>query len=72
MPNSVEACKTQFINQLKEADFVRWRNTNKVTSLRRVDIEAGWDGIVQGESSANRFPYTQTESIQDMVTDLLE
>ena len=50
LPNNVEACKTQFLNQLKEADFVRWRNTNKVTSLRRADLEAGWDGIVQGES----------------------
>lgn len=49
LPNNVEACKTQFLNQLKEADFVRWRNTNKVTSLRRADLEAGWDGIVQGE-----------------------
>ncbi len=49
MPSSVEACQTQFINQVKEADFVRWRNTNKVTSLRRADLEAGWDGIVQGE-----------------------
>ena len=50
MPNSIAACKTQFINQVKEADFVRWRNTNKVTSLRRADLEAGWDGIVQGDS----------------------
>ena len=49
LPASAEACRTQFINQVKEADFVRWRNTNKVTSLRRADLEAGWDGIVQGQ-----------------------
>lgn len=50
MPSSIDACKSQFNNNLKEADFVRWRNTNKVTSLRRADLEAGWEGIVQGKS----------------------
>ncbi|RSH92093.1 autophagy protein 5, partial [Saitozyma podzolica] len=39
--SSPEACRTQWINQLKEADFVRWRNTAKVTSLRKGDLEAG-------------------------------
>jgi hypothetical protein len=48
VPNSLEACKNHFVNSLKEADFVKWRNTNKVTSLRKVDLDAGWDGIVQG------------------------
>lgn len=48
LPNSIEACKTQFVNQVKEGDFVRWGNTKKVTGLRRADLEAGWDGIVQG------------------------
>lgn len=46
MPNSIEVCKSQWLNQVKEADFVRWRNTNRVTNLRRVDLEAGWDGIL--------------------------
>ncbi|WVF69945.1 hypothetical protein IAT40_004730 [Kwoniella sp. CBS 6097] len=49
MPNNVETCKTQWLNQVKEADFVRWRNTNRVTNLRRTDLEAGWDGIVQDD-----------------------
>lgn len=49
MPNSPEACQTQFLNALKEADFVRWRNTNKVTNMRRADLESGWEGIVKGE-----------------------
>lgn len=48
MPNTVEACQTQFINALKEADFVRWRNTNKVTNMRRADLESGWEGIFKG------------------------
>ncbi|GFZ47638.1 Autophagy protein 5 [Saitozyma sp. JCM 24511] len=47
--SSPEACRTQWINQLKEADFVRWRNTAKVTSLRKGDLEAGWDGIIQDD-----------------------
>jgi autophagy-related protein 5 len=49
MPNSIDACKTQYINQLKEADFVRWRNTNKVTNLRKADLDGGWEGLVSGE-----------------------
>ncbi|KAK4685003.1 autophagy-related protein 5, partial [Tremellales sp. Uapishka_1] len=49
LPNSVEACKTQFVNQLKEADFIRWGNVRKVTGLRRQDLEAGWDGMVQDD-----------------------
>ncbi|KAK1921517.1 autophagy protein Apg5-domain-containing protein [Papiliotrema laurentii] len=49
VPNSLEACKNHFVNSLKEADFVKWRNTNKVTSLRKVDLDAGWDGIVQDD-----------------------
>jgi len=49
LSNTVEACKTQFVNQVKEGDFVRWGNTKRVTGLRRADLEAGWDGLVQGE-----------------------
>ncbi|ODN82308.1 hypothetical protein L202_02587 [Cryptococcus amylolentus CBS 6039] len=49
MPNDLATCKSQWLNQVKEADFVRWRNTSRVTNLRKVDLEAGWDGIVLGE-----------------------
>lgn len=49
VPKGIEACKTQFVNQVKEADFVRWGNTKRVTSLRRGDLEAGWDGVVGGD-----------------------
>lgn len=51
--NTVEATKSQFLNSLKEADFVRWRNTKRVTGLREVDLEAGWDGILNGELHRN-------------------
>lgn len=54
--NTVEACKSHYVNALKEADFVKWRNTNKVTSLRKVDLDAGWEGIVQGELESVRLP----------------
>ncbi|WRT64845.1 uncharacterized protein IL334_001781 [Kwoniella shivajii] len=49
MPNNIETCKNQWLNQIKEADFVRWRNTNKVTSLRKTDLDNGWDGIMQDD-----------------------
>ncbi|WWC67865.1 uncharacterized protein I206_101782 [Kwoniella pini CBS 10737] len=49
MPNNIENCKSLWLNQVKEADFVRWRNTNKVTSLRKTDLDNGWDGIVQDD-----------------------
>lgn len=49
LPNTVEVCKAQYMNQLKEADFVRWRNTTRVTNMRRPDLDAGWEGVVQGE-----------------------
>ncbi|WWC59341.1 uncharacterized protein I303_101893 [Kwoniella dejecticola CBS 10117] len=49
MPNSIENCKTRWLNETKEADFARWRNTNKVTSLRKGDLDNGWDGIVQDD-----------------------
>ena len=51
MPNTIESCKTQFVNQVRQADFVRWRNTNKVTNMRKPDLDAGWDGILQGMCS---------------------
>ncbi|KAK6903806.1 autophagy protein 5 [Kwoniella mangroviensis CBS 10435] len=52
MPNNIETCKTQWLNQIKEADFVRWRNTNKVTGLRKTELDNGWDGIVQDDYDA--------------------
>ncbi|BEI86507.1 hypothetical protein CcaverHIS002_0607940 [Cutaneotrichosporon cavernicola] len=49
VPPTVEAVKTHFVSQVKEADFVRWGNTKRVTGLRRADLEAGWDGVVAGD-----------------------
>ncbi|EDR00718.1 uncharacterized protein LACBIDRAFT_295743 [Laccaria bicolor S238N-H82] len=43
-PN-VEACKQAFMGQLKEADFIRWGSTKRMTGLRKVDQDAIWEGI---------------------------
>jgi autophagy-related protein 5 len=52
LPNNPEQCRTQWVNQVKEADFVRWRNTSRSTGLRRGEFDAGWDGIVNGKSAS--------------------
>lgn len=49
LPNNPETCKQRFMNQLKEADLARWRNTSRVTALRKVELDAAWEGIVNGE-----------------------
>ncbi len=49
IPPTLEAVKTHFVSQVKEADFVRWGNTKRVTGLRRADLEAGWDGVAAGD-----------------------
>lgn len=49
IPSSAESVKTHFTSQVKEADFVRWGNTKRVTGMRRADLEAGWDGVVAGD-----------------------
>ena len=48
---SVDACRTNFMNLVKEADFVRWGSTRRVTQLRKVDQDALWEGVVQSQSS---------------------
>ncbi|KAJ7072478.1 autophagy protein Apg5-domain-containing protein [Mycena amicta] len=43
-PNA-EACKQAFMGQLKEADFIRWGNTKRMTGLRKADQDGLWEGI---------------------------
>lgn len=33
------------MGQLKEADFIRWGNTKRMTSLRKPDQDGIWEGI---------------------------
>jgi autophagy-related protein 5 len=42
---SVEACKQAFMGQIKEADFLRWGNTKRVTGLRKQEQDGIWDGL---------------------------
>lgn len=48
--NSIEVCKTGFMHQLKEADFVRWGNTKRVVNLRREEQGGIWEGVVESAS----------------------
>lgn len=47
LSNSVETCRIAFISLLKEADYIRWGNTRRITGLRRADLEGAWEGIVE-------------------------
>lgn len=42
---TLDACKQAFMNQLKEADFIRWGNTRRMTALRKADQDGLWEGI---------------------------
>ncbi|KAF9509400.1 hypothetical protein BS47DRAFT_1301504 [Hydnum rufescens UP504] len=42
---TAEACKQAFMGQIKEADFLRWGNTKRVTSLRKQDQDGMWEGL---------------------------
>jgi len=42
---SIEACKQAFMGQLKEADFLRWGNTKRMTGLRGAEQDGIWEGI---------------------------
>jgi len=40
-----EACKQAFMGQIKEADFLRWGNTKRVTGLRKQEQDGMWEGL---------------------------
>ncbi|KAF7795506.1 hypothetical protein EIP86_006668 [Pleurotus ostreatoroseus] len=42
---TTEACKQAFMGQLKEADFIRWGNTKRMTGLRKAEQDGLWEGI---------------------------
>ncbi|KAI0093454.1 autophagy protein Apg5-domain-containing protein [Irpex rosettiformis] len=42
---SAETCKQAFMGQMKEADFIRWGNTKRMTSLRKAEQDGLWEGI---------------------------
>lgn len=50
-----ESCKQAFMGQLKEADFLRWGNTKRVTGLRKAEQDGIWEGIKDRASAAPSF-----------------
>ncbi|THG96177.1 hypothetical protein EW026_g5604 [Hermanssonia centrifuga] len=42
---TTEACKQAFMGQMKEADFIRWGNTKRMTGLRKAEQDGLWEGI---------------------------
>jgi autophagy-related protein 5 len=48
---SAEACKQAFMGQLKEADFIRWGSTKRMTSLRKAEQDGIWEGIKERTST---------------------
>ncbi|KAM0751896.1 APG5-domain-containing protein [Meredithblackwellia eburnea MCA 4105] len=45
----VDVCRTGFMNMIKEADYVRWGNTKRVTNLRKEQQDALWEGVVKND-----------------------
>lgn len=56
LPPSAESCKQAFMGQLKEADFIRWGNTKRMTSLRKAEQDGIWEGIKERECSRSPGP----------------
>jgi Autophagy protein Apg5. len=46
---SAESCKQAFMGQLKEADFIRWGNTKRMTGLRKAEQDGIWEGVKDRE-----------------------
>lgn len=44
-PQNTEALKQSFMAQLKEADFLRWGSTKRVTGLRKAEQDGIWDAL---------------------------
>jgi autophagy-related protein 5 len=58
LSSTIDACKQAFMNQLKEADFIRWGNTRRMVGLRKVDQDGLWEGIKERK-------YTSPHPVQD-------
>lgn len=50
---SADACKQAFMGQMKEADFLRWGNTKRMTGLRKAEQDGLWEGIKERESDVS-------------------
>jgi hypothetical protein len=71
---SAEACKQAFMGQLKEADFMRWGNTKRVTGLRKAEQDGMWEGVKDREfhpsfspPSSFAFPWQKCRKFLDQI-----
>lgn len=44
------------MGQLKEADFLRWGNTKRMTGLRQAEQDGIWEGIRERRSNVLIIP----------------
>lgn len=62
---STDACKQAFMGQLKEADFLRWGNTKRMTGLRKAEQDGLWEGIKERECPVTAMCAPQIEEVCD-------
>jgi autophagy-related protein 5 len=43
------------MGQLKEADFIRWGSTKRMTSLRKAEQDGIWEGIKERTSAVELY-----------------
>lgn len=46
------------MGQLKEADFIRWGNTKRMTGLRKAEQDGLWEGIKEREHNIRFMRFT--------------
>lgn len=44
---SLDQCRASFMSMIKEADFVRFGSTKRVTNLRKAEQDAMWEGVME-------------------------
>ena len=67
---SAESCKQAFMGQLKEADFIRWGNTKRMTGLRKAEQDGMWEGIKEREHFSSLGPCALNRVALAWLTDL--
>jgi len=64
---TIESCKQAFMNQLKEADFIRWGNTKRMISLRKADQDGLWEGIRERECQISCSGFSITKVLNRFI-----
>ena len=60
------------MGQLKEADFIRWGNTKRMTGLRKAEQDGMWEGIKEREFFSSLGPCALKRAVSGLawLTDL--